>query len=557
MRLRAGAASAVALAVAGAGLVAAGIASGYAPAAVRQAVGQVWLASSAVGQVTLVDGSTGDVAARLPVAPAGHGLVVAQSDADALVADRASGEVLRIRGATHDTAPGRVRPLPNAASSLSVFAGHGAAYVVDAEQGTAVGVDPDTMTASGRPVSVAASLDPDGVAVDAAGRLWAVDAATGDLVRLDGGGKRTWRRVATAGAGEVVLAGGRPVVVDRARSGAVAVDPESGRVTAAGCLVMDRDEPVAFGGSSTGDLVFTAAGRRGVLLVTDLAAGTCDRVVLLGEEGLDLGRPVESNGRVFVPDHASGRVFVVDLATDRRVAVPQVLPARRSAFELFSRDGTVFYNDPGSDQAGVILLDGRVRRVQKYDPRDPDADVGLDGEGGGRGTPTVPTVTTTVPSPAAADTAAPLRVRISTRRVVAGTPVGLQVVATGARLTDASWSFGDRSGPAGGLTVSHTWRQPGSYRVTVRATTDDGRALFATVVVPVARTGSVPGTAPPGPPSRRPTTRRRRGPAPVARLTVTPRTAETSATVSADGRSSSDDRRIVRATLAWGTAPPR
>jgi hypothetical protein len=46
------------------------------------------------------------------------------------------------------------------------------------------------------------------------------------------------------------------------------------------------------------------------------------------------------------------------------------LPAR-NAFQLLARDGVVFYNDPASEKAGVIRLDGTVTPAAKYDPGDP------------------------------------------------------------------------------------------------------------------------------------------------------------------------------------------
>src|SRR5205814_6965413 len=74
----------------------------------------------------------------------------------------------------------------------------------------------------------------------------------------------------------------------------------------------------------------------------------------------------------------SGQVWVVDLHASRVVARPQVLsPGTR--FQLLSRDGLVFFNDPDGERAGVIRLDGVVRPVGKYQKGAGDGVPGADG----------------------------------------------------------------------------------------------------------------------------------------------------------------------------------
>src|SRR6478752_10727538 len=75
--------------------------SGYPPSSVDVFASQAWLASGRVGQVALVDGSTAEVAAQIPISRAGHDISVVQVGADAVVADRSDGAVLRVDGATH------------------------------------------------------------------------------------------------------------------------------------------------------------------------------------------------------------------------------------------------------------------------------------------------------------------------------------------------------------------------------------------------------------------------------------------------------------------------
>src|SRR5439155_2900356 len=121
------------------------------------------------------------------------------------------------------------------------------------------------------------------------------------------------------------------------------------------------------------------------LAICDLIRGDCGTVVPIGGGGSDLGAAVEASGRLFVPDYATGHVWIVDLARGRVVAQPDVL-GRATRFELVNRDGIVFFNDPASEVAGVIRLDGGVRRIPKYDPSRPDNGLTDPAHGGEDGT---------------------------------------------------------------------------------------------------------------------------------------------------------------------------
>ena len=145
--------------------------------------GQAWVASSTVGQIALIDGSTEQKVSALTVAKPGEQISVTQGGSDALVVNRTTGTLLRVKGSTYDDAPGPVKPLAGAGPGLSVFAGHGTgAFAVDAARGAAVALDRSTMATRARPVSLAAQLNSRATVMDAEGRLWAVDTANGDLV---------------------------------------------------------------------------------------------------------------------------------------------------------------------------------------------------------------------------------------------------------------------------------------------------------------------------------------------------------------------------------------
>jgi PKD repeat protein len=369
-RWLAGTASAVL--VAGLGLVMVR-ADGFAAARVALESGQAWVASSTVGQIALIDGSTEQKVTAITVSRPGEQISVTQGGPDALVVNRTTGTVLRVKGSTYDDAPGAVTPLAGASLGLSVFAGRGTdAFAVDAARGAAITLDRATMTSRARPVSLAARLSSRATTMDTEGRLWAVDTANGDLVWFDAAGKHTRRGAARPGTGtRLTLVRGEPAIVDPAARQVSLLDPASGDTAASSCLDISADAVVQAGGSSSAALAFAVAPERGVLLVSDLDSGECSRIVTLTRPGAQLGDPVETGGRVFVPDYANGQVFVVDLDADRVVGTPAVLPPGLATFELTPRDGFVFYNDPLSQRSGVIRLDGSVQRISKYNPADP------------------------------------------------------------------------------------------------------------------------------------------------------------------------------------------
>jgi PKD repeat protein len=212
--------------------------------------------------------------------------------------------------------------------------------------------------------------------VDGDGRLWVLGRTSGDLTWFDGA-ERASRRAAVddPATAELVVLDGAAAVVERAGRLVRSVD-DSGGFRSEACLEIDPlDRSVRVGGSERARRLYVVSGDDGALRVSDLGSGTCGDVVIeVADPGSDLGAPQESRGRVFVPDYTSGTVIVVDLET-REVTRTGELVAPGTEFELFDRDGIVFYNDPGSERAGVVHVDGSFAAVRKYDPDRPGAGV--------------------------------------------------------------------------------------------------------------------------------------------------------------------------------------
>jgi len=359
---------AVAVAAVVAGVMIVGLDRGYPAQQVRLLSGAAWLASSQVGQVTLLDGSSAEVAAQLQVAPPGNTLNVTQQGSTAYAIDRTAGTIRRVDGATFElTPPGS--PIPDAHGGLTGFAGEDTLYTLDTERGLVTETDPRTLAARGQPLSLAAQLGTGSATVDDAGRLWIIDSATGDLASIAQGHRDIHRDTAKPGRSELILASGGPVVIDYTDRKAIVVDPDSGLVRNTIMLDVHADDKLAVSGSPHGQRLYLVASR-GLLAICELTASACDNAVPLDATDGELGAAVEAGDRLFIPDYKTGQVWIIDLTRHTVLAKPKVLTPP-APFQLLTRDGVVFYNDPTSERAGVIQLDGRFVPVAKYDPRDP------------------------------------------------------------------------------------------------------------------------------------------------------------------------------------------
>ena len=363
-------AASVGVCLAAVGVVATG--DGTPPARVDLRAGGAWVGSS-VGLLTLIDGDSGEVVARVDVGEASGALVAAQHGPVGYAVDGAKGTAVRVDPRTFET--GRATEvLASPSGSVSVHATARGLYVLDPEQGrVAVAAPRDLSVDDGSGESLAEEVGSS--VVDRDGRLWLLGGASGDLLWFDGADRhRRGAVVEQPAASELVVADGVPVLVDRAARTVRGLTPDGG-FSGDACLdVRAGDDSVRFGGSVERRRVYAVSGDQGVLRASDLGSGSCtDVAVPVFAGGDELGAPVESQGRVFVPNFTAGTVAVVDVDSGRVAVTPE--PVAEGAFELFAEDGIVFYNDPDSEKAGVIHLDGSFTAVAKYNPADPSEGV--------------------------------------------------------------------------------------------------------------------------------------------------------------------------------------
>src|SRR5262245_3542047 len=336
--------------------------------------GGAWVASSTVGQLTLIDGGTAEVAARVQVAEGSADLGAVQAGTVGYALDLARGTVRRVDPATF-VAAAPVEVIEGARRDLTLHPSGDVLYVVGHERGKVAVTDGTSL--SGLKGEVQSLAEPvSSSVVDEAGRLWTLGAGTGDLVWFDGTERHVRRAVADdSGDSELVVIDGQPALVDR-KTRLVRTVGDDGGFRARSCLDIDpADRSVRVAGSAAGRRLLVVSGDDGVLRLSDLGSGDCGEIVVdVADPDSDLGAPQESQGRVFGPGYTTGTVVIVDLES-REVVRTGPLVEGGAQFELFDRDGIVFYNDPGSERAGVVRVDGTFAEVQKYDADRPGAGV--------------------------------------------------------------------------------------------------------------------------------------------------------------------------------------
>lgn len=459
---------------------------GYEAAQVHMRTGTVWLASSQTGEATLVDGASAEVKAHAQVAEAGTALAVAQHGNAAVVLNRKTGQLSKVDGATENVSP-PMDVLP-ASDGLVTVSGPDVLYVADVHSGQVTSVDPAGLTTRRKPERLADGIKPDNVVVDDRGTLWAIDDTTGDLVWLKDGERRT-RATATKNVG-LTVTNGKPALVDTENDTAELLNPETGDVARSVRLDLPGDA-VALGGSADRARVLIATGR-GELSWCAFGSG-CATPVQVGSADADLGTPVEVGNHAVVPDYSTGQATIVDLATSRVLAQRQLFD-RPTRFELITRDGIVFFNDPNSNAAGVLDLSGDIRTITKYTPAEGDTapapgrpapadQVAKNGQPKqGLGLPRRSDLPFQ-PNPPAPVPAVSIVVKPGNHGVV-GDKFELTARFSAPGDAAVTWSFGDGTGGTG-TTVRHSWRDAGVFTVRATVSFSDSKQLRAETVITV------------------------------------------------------------------------
>jgi sugar lactone lactonase YvrE len=336
--------------------------------------GTAWLASYVPGQLTLLDGATGKISDQLsgsglPGIKPGDPFATTQAGSDALVGSPGTGVLDRIDGSTNRvTSTYDYRAALTADISLYP-AGH-RLFVINAANGLIDIADPTTLRTVAAPIAL--PVEENASVVDSDGNLWVVNARTGQVDQVNGRRSHgTATRVSQRDRIQMVEADNRPALVDFSGPDPEArlINPSSVTAKRPVCLGITPGDPLAVAGGSAAERVWIASGTTGQLIETDLRTGRCTGRATLTTPGARLGAPLEADGMVFVPIDSSGQVAVVDPRTLRLIGNPLDVTSPASALELFAKDGIVFYNNPFTQDAGIIHPDGTLIRVRKYMPQ--------------------------------------------------------------------------------------------------------------------------------------------------------------------------------------------
>lgn len=332
--------------------------TGYSTTTALVAPGGAWLTKG--DGVTHANAAAGrpdaEVARSMATGP-GQIEVVQTQDGSAWVVNKVTGEVVRIDPAKADAAQTRdgVRPGPSRgpddapappakpedAKSSMLVAGK-LAYLVHRDRGEIHLIDPVSLTTKtvhkvpGRIVDTTS---------DSTGGLW-VASDDGNVYRFNG--EKQLPTIEKTETAQLSRAGDKIVMVDRAGN--------LRRYTYGGKPV---GEPIAIPGDSQAVLAqtgedphITVAVPQTGELVTVTPDGQVRRATIT-QPGHRLGRPVVSNGRVYVPDLDRRTVLDVPLgATTPARVIP--VPGNSPTFELFDNGGTVWANDPNAPNAVVM-----------------------------------------------------------------------------------------------------------------------------------------------------------------------------------------------------------
>lgn len=494
----------------------------------------VWLTSSATGDIVQANANSGEITARVAgLGAPGDSLTLRQVDAGAVVLNRTKGEVVKIDPVTQKVTQ---RAAVQGANTDSVLLGRpdqlrvvtpAAVYKVDPESGT-----------PGPPIAVPRLQQP---VLDDDGVVWGLDG--GRVVGVSDRVNEVHIGADVTPEG-VVGSGGDAFVID-ARGGdtdLLHLQPKAWRAGGRDCTGGPIPSGATLGGTAERDagVVIAADAGTGLIHLTDTRSGTCATATVKDLVGARFGTPVEAGGYAYLPVTSTAEVVVIHVADASVAGRYPLLTQSNHPVELIVKDGTVWFNQPDGNAAGVLGRDRVVRHINKYDteglaapgggqpgpatstpgtasggtsngvtiatPGGSGGDNGGGSNGGGSaGTNTVGSAgdpgAETINSSAGGGANQPSEQQnreglvadftFSARRVQVGETVSFTDTSTGGP-TAWTWEFGDGAF-ATGPKVSHAWSIPGSFRVSLRVENASATSSASTTI-------EVVGSGAPAPP---------------------------------------------------------
>ncbi len=397
--------------------------------------GGVWLAASALGSVVLLDGATPGTTPNTleAVGSPGDGLVVHQIDADALVVNQRTGGVSRIDGALQRSSDpvSFFETGSDEVASVALAVGPEAVWAYSTSTALARRIDPVSLQALDEAITTVEPASSAAVGPD--GSLWLTDDAAGVVSRIDAEDEQgSWPVESESGDRLTVSrVGSRMVVVDHQRS-RIALADAGGLGDWVDCPGVSSSSIVSRSGADTTVLAFATDGVATITMF-DPTTESCRTSAPVGDGTEPYGIPVEANGEVFIPELTARRVAIVRADTGELVSTTDPLDTP-GQFDLVTSDGLVFYNDPESAAAGLIVR-GDVVSQPKY----------LDG---GNGIAVLGAQTTPEPTDPIEQPLEEWSCTTEQTQAVAGTPVTFEVRGPSA-MQSVAWEFSDGSSGQG------------------------------------------------------------------------------------------------------------
>ncbi|HWE56666.1 MAG TPA: PKD domain-containing protein [Acidimicrobiales bacterium] len=267
----------------------------------------------------------------------------------AYVVDHTAGSVTRIDGATLEPQTPVNTGLADD-QSLAVVSNAKATWVVERRATFAQEIDPFTMAGLGTPDALASGTAAPVETPD--GTMWAA-AAGGQLYSFRAGQAQARTRLFN-GNYTLVEAASHAVAVSATAGRILVLDPASGRGQRSVAYNPAGTHTEVSGGGDQ-PYVVTVGATEGEVQVTDIDTGRSTNLIIGDESGAvtRYGPAVVKGQLVFIPDFVGQGVIVVRVQGDRLTLLGEV-PVDASRFDVVQYDGSVWFDDPASDLAGLI-----------------------------------------------------------------------------------------------------------------------------------------------------------------------------------------------------------
>ncbi|WP_346040707.1 fibronectin type III domain-containing protein [Actinomadura chokoriensis] len=326
--------------------------------------GGSWLWSSDKAQVSRVNAQTGQVDLRQPVADSrGHRVAVSQNDRYLILRDLATGQVTSV-DLTSLGFSGRLDV--GTRSSFHIALNDENALLIDRANGEIRKLDPATLQPAGRGLRLPGPLV--GGEFDAKGELWFASPGQGTAigVRLSGDVPKVTHTVPVARPGSdlafTVLDKGA-LAADRKGGRLVVVDGEDTRVITSPVTLTDATAPDRTEGPLAAVTVPTA---RAVVTIDNVLTGG-SKAQKTSVHSRVQSPAVPFSGRLYVPDAEGRRVRVYKPggAQVSVITIPGAGSRGGADLELQVHGTNLFINDPDGGGAAAVTPRHQVRLVDK------------------------------------------------------------------------------------------------------------------------------------------------------------------------------------------------